>query len=85
MQNVRDCAHLALTRYRQRFYSGKIRFVKAEVGTDFPEDPTAIWAKFAREFEVETVPGDHLGIITTYSQKLASVVSRYIKEACWQE
>ena len=85
MEHVRDCAYLALKRYRQRFYNGKIRFVKAEVGTDFPDDPKAIWAKFAGEFDVETVPGDHLGIITTYSQKLASVLSRYIKEASCQE
>jgi len=85
MQHVRDCAYLALKRYRHRFYSGKIRFVKAEISTDFPEDPAAIWAKFAGKFEVETVPGDHLGIMTTHFHKLASVLSRYINEASSQE
>jgi len=85
MQHVRDCAYLALKRYRHRFYSGKIRFVKAEISTDFPEDPAAIWAKFAGKFEVETVPGDHLGIMTTHFQELASVLSRYIREASFQE
>lgn|SRR5208282_2485057 len=85
MQHVRDCAYLALKRYQHRYYNGKIRFVKAETITDFPEDPVAVWARFAGKFEVETVPGDHLGIMTTHFQKLASVLSRYIKEASCQE
>lgn len=85
MQHVRDCAYLALKRYRHQYYDGTIRFVKAETVTDFPEDPVAVWAKFAEKFEVDTVPGDHLGIMTTHFQKLASVLSRYIKEASRQE
>ena len=81
MQRVRDCAYLALKRYRPRFYGGKLRFVKAEISTDFPEDPAAVWARFAPQIEVETVPGDHLEIMTTHFRKLASVLSRYIQEA----
>jgi thioesterase domain-containing protein/acyl carrier protein len=81
MQRVRDCAYVALQRYRPRFYGGKIRFVKAEISTDFPQDPAAVWSKFAPAIEVETVPGDHLEIMTTHFRKLASVLSRYIEEA----
>lgn len=81
MQRVRDRAYLALTRYQPRFYSGKIRFVKAEVSSDFPDDPAAIWGKLANEFEVDTVSGDHLGIMTTHFEGLASVLSRYLREA----
>jgi thioesterase domain-containing protein/acyl carrier protein len=81
MQLVRDKAYLALTRYRPRYYRGKIKFVRAEVCTTFPKNPAAVWAHLTKEFEIETVPGDHLGIITTYFANLASVLSRYIKEA----
>ena len=81
MQRVRDSAYLALTRYQPRFYSGKIRFVRAEIRSDFPANPAAVWASLANEFEVETVPGDHLGIMTTHFQSLASVLSRFVREA----
>ena len=81
MQRVRDRAYLALTRYRPRFYPGKIWFVRAEISTEFPHDPVAVWGKFAQSFEVETVPGDHLGIMTTHFDSLAAVISRFVKEA----
>jgi hypothetical protein len=85
MQRVRDAAYLALTRYQPKFYRGKIRFVRAEVTTEFPDDPVAVWGKLAEEFEVETVPGDHLGIMTTHFDSLASVISRFVKEALGSE
>ena len=81
MQRARENAYLALTRYKPRFYAGKIRFVMAEIRTDFPADPAAVWAHWADEFEVETVPGDHLGIMSTHYEKLASAISRYLEEA----
>jgi len=81
MQRVRDSAYLALTRYRPRFYGGKIKFVRAETSSAFPDDAVAVWAKLAERFEVETVPGDHLGIITTHFDSLAAVLSRYLKGA----
>ena len=85
MRRVRDSAYLALTRYRPRSYAGKIRFVRAEIGTEFPDDPVAVWGKLAEEFEVETVPGDHLGIMTTHFDTLASVISCFVKEALGSE
>jgi len=84
MQRVRNSAYLALTRYRPRLYRGKVNFVRAATSSVFPHDAAAVWAKFATNFEVETVPGDHLGIITTHYQSLANVLSRYLKEACRQ-
>jgi acetoacetyl-CoA synthetase len=77
-KRLHESGYLAWTRYRPQFYSGKIRFVKAQVGSRYPDDPAAVWAKLAEELEVETVPGDHLGILTTHVESLASVVSRYI-------
>jgi thioesterase domain-containing protein/acyl carrier protein len=81
MQRVRDSAHLALTRYRPRSYPGKINFLRAAISSGFPEDATAVWAPLAEEFEVETVPGDHLGMIATHYEELASLLSRHLQEA----
>ncbi len=81
MQRVRDSAYLALTRYRPRFYPGKIKFVRAETASAFPDDAAAVWAPLAEKFEVETVPGDHLGMIATHYEPLAAALSRYLEEA----
>ena len=79
-QRVRT-ADIALTRYRPRFYPGKIKFVRAETSSAFPDDAAAVWAPLAEKIEVETVPGDHLGIIATHYEALAAVLSRYLAEA----
>ena len=81
MQRARESAYRSLTKYRPRFYNGTIKFVKAETITDFPDDPAAIWSGLADRFHSESVPGDHLGILGTHFEKLASVVSRYLEEA----
>jgi thioesterase domain-containing protein/acyl carrier protein len=81
MQRFRENARMALERYQPRFYAGTIRFVRAAIPTDFPQDPAAIWGHLANEFLVESVPGDHLGIMTTHYEELANVLSRYLKEA----
>jgi thioesterase domain-containing protein len=81
MQRARERAYRSLTRYRPRFYDGAIKFARAEVLTDFPDDPAAVWSSLARSFHSETVPGDHLGILGTHFEPLASVVTRYLREA----
>jgi thioesterase domain-containing protein/acyl carrier protein len=81
MQRFRENARVALERYHPRFYRGTIRFVRASIPTDFPADPAAIWGHLAKEFLVESVPGDHLGIMTTHYEELANALSRYLKEA----
>ncbi|HXY07782.1 MAG TPA: thioesterase domain-containing protein [Terriglobales bacterium] len=81
MQLFRERARLALGRYQPRFYPGTIRFVRAADPTDFPSDPVAVWGHLAKEFLVETVPGDHLGIMTTHYEELANALSRYLSEA----
>lgn len=81
MHRLRQSAYLALTRYRPRFYPGRIRFVRAAISTAFPADPAAVWGSLASEFEVETVPGDHLGIVATHYEELGSTIFRYTEEA----
>jgi acetoacetyl-CoA synthetase len=77
----RDTAYLALQRYRPKFYSGEIKFVRAEIPTYFPADPVAVWGRLAHKVVVDTIAGDHLGIITTYYEQLAAVLSRYLRQA----
>jgi thioesterase domain-containing protein/acyl carrier protein len=80
MQRARDTAYLALSRYQPRHYAGKIKFVRAEILTDFPDDPVTVWKNLVAEFECATVPGDHLGIVGTHFESLGSVLSRYLRE-----
>lgn len=77
---MRDRAYLALKRYRPRYYPGKIHFVRAEVLSEFPEDPGGVWADLAADFKVETVPGGHLEIINTHFKSLAAVLTRHLRE-----
>ena len=79
-ENVRHCAFLALERYRPRAYRGTIKFVRAEAVSEFPKDPVKVWVGMADEFQVETVPGDHLGMLTKHHQNLGSVLTKYIEQ-----
>jgi thioesterase domain-containing protein len=80
-QWMEDAADVAWERYDPQFYPGTIKFVKAQISTYFPDDPVAVWSHLAADFEVETVPGDHVGMIAVHFESLATVLSRYLKEA----
>jgi len=80
MRRVRESGYVALERYRPRFYNGKIHFIRAQTPSIFPKDAAAVWSQFARKFEIETAPGDHLGMLTTHVDALASLLSRYGRE-----
>jgi len=81
MQKMRDRAYLGLRNYRPRFYPGSIKFVRAANLTEFPENPTAVWSKLTKEFEVVTAPGDHLEIINLHFASVGAALSRYLREA----
>jgi thioesterase domain-containing protein len=78
---VKQYDFLAMKRYRPRFYPGKIKFVRPETNAYLPNDPIKIWKHLAAEFEVETVPGDHLGMIGIHFEELAAVLTGYVKAA----
>ena len=78
---VQQSAYVAYGRYRPRFYRGKISFVKAQSDSYFPDDPKVVWDKLADEFELETVPGDHLDMVTAEFEDLAAVLTRYLRGA----
>ena len=81
MAHVHASSHRAWRRYQPRFYPGKIDFFRAEISTEFPDDPTAIWSGLAKEFECVTVPGDHKGIITTNVAQLGLAISHHLMGA----
>jgi acetoacetyl-CoA synthetase len=81
MERSAEVSKEALRRYRPKFYPGRVRFARAAVVTDFPADPVAVWSRLAEKFDLETVPGDHLGMIATHPDALGAVISRYLKEA----
>jgi thioesterase domain-containing protein len=81
MQMARESAYRSLTRYSPHFYPGEIKFVRAETVTDFPDDPSAVWSHLVAKIEVDTVPGDHLGILGIHYESLGAVLSRQIEKA----
>jgi thioesterase domain-containing protein len=81
MQQLRKSDSLALRRYRPHFYRGKVKFVKAEIASEFPTNPVAIWSGRIEKLEVEIVPGDHQEILTTHFGNVADLLSRYLQEA----
>ncbi len=79
MPQVRDAAYLALQRYRPARYDGKVHFIKAASSLYFPDDPRAVWSPYIKNFEQETVPGDHLGVLELHFADLAQLLSRYLR------
>jgi acetoacetyl-CoA synthetase len=81
-ERYRSASELAMIKYSPRFYRGKINFVRAaRQSSSFPDDPRVTWQKLSDKFEMDEVPGDHFGIITSHYQDLASVLSRYLAAA----
>ena len=78
---VRESAFQALTEYEPSFYRGAVKFIRAATVTDFPHSPGAVWSHLVSKLRVDTVPGDHLGMLTREYEKLASVLTRYVLEA----
>ena len=82
---VRNAAYRAFRRYKPSVYSGEVKFIRANEVTEFPEHPQSVWSMFLPNMEVETVPGDHLGMLTTHYERLASVLDRHLGMASARE
>jgi thioesterase domain-containing protein len=81
MYQVKDEQYRALRNYRPRFYEGKVKFVKAAINPYHPEDPVAVWGHLIRQFELATVPGEHVEMLTTQVGCVASLLERYVEQA----
>ncbi len=78
-ERVRDAADRALRKYKPNVYPGAVQFVRAAEVTEFPADPAAVWSPLLGSLQVKTVPGDHLGMLTTHYERLASVLDTYLE------
>ena len=83
-ERVRDASYLALRRYKPNLYPGQVKFVRAADVTEFPSDPAAVWSGLVGGIEVQTVAGDHLGMLTTHYEKLAAVLNGHLEVASSQ-
>jgi thioesterase domain-containing protein len=81
IEHVKARDLLAMRRYRPRFYRGKMIFVRPEANSYLPTDPTAVWKNMAAEFQVHTVPGDHLGMVAEHFESLAAVLTACVAGA----
>ena len=81
MQRVKQSDLLALARYRPQVYSGTVKFIRPEGAPYLATNPFNVWRRLVSELQIETVPGDHLGIVAAHPEKLAAVLSRYVYEA----
>jgi acetoacetyl-CoA synthetase len=82
IQRMRDSSYEALKHYRPRFYPAKLNLIKATQRIWFlPLDPNQVWHYLAESLAIDIVPGDHFGILTTYVEDLASVLSRQLLQA----
>jgi thioesterase domain-containing protein len=77
----KEGAYSALKSYEPSFYDGPIKFVRAEVVTNFPADARAVWAHLVEKLDVETMKGNHIEMIGTNFALLAPILSRYIAES----
>ena len=84
MQRMGEADYSAWKAYRPSFYRGTIRFVKAKIVSSFPDNPLPVWSSLVEKFDLETTPGDHVGMITTYGKNLGSALSRYLEESSRQ-
>lgn len=80
-ERVRDAAYRALREYKPNAYPGALKFFRAAQVTEFPANPAAVWSHLLGSLQVETVPGDHLGMLTTHHEELAAVLDRYLETA----
>jgi acetoacetyl-CoA synthetase len=81
LRRVNQKAYLAYSRYRPRFYPGAVKFVTTEIKSFLPRSPATVWGNLIAQVEIEVIPGDHLNIVTTEFERLASVLTSYIQQA----
>jgi thioesterase domain-containing protein len=70
---------VAWTRYRPRFYPGKLIYFYPNADGPIPLDPGAIWRSRACEVEVHNLPGGHVTILSPpHLNTLASDLDCYL-------
>jgi thioesterase domain-containing protein len=82
LQRLQECAFQASAQYRPRYYPGKISFLRAGIlSTRFPENPARIWGSLTADLEINTIPCNHVAMITTDAEQVAARLSLCIEKA----
>ena len=80
LRSVQEATLRALMRYRPQRYPGKIQFIRAREITVFPE-PKQFWTPMVESFELETVPGNHHGMLREHCESSAKALSRFLDQS----
>jgi acetoacetyl-CoA synthetase len=81
LKAVRAAQYEALRSYSPLFYDGEIAFVQASVVSHFPRDAEAVWKPLTRRFECQSVPCDHVSMLSTHASALAAIVMEYVQRS----
>jgi amino acid adenylation domain-containing protein len=84
LERIRDGLAVAETRYRPRYYPGRITFLKSEIRgarERVADHPIMVWGTLAREFEVLTVAGDHVSMVAVHAEALGAQLTRCLERA----
>jgi thioesterase domain-containing protein len=85
MKRTKNAQYEALRNYRPVYYSRKVTFVKAEIASYFPADPTPVWRRLLGELEIKILPGNHLEMLNANVDKLAAIVRCLLRESLEEE
>jgi thioesterase domain-containing protein len=82
LRRVLQAGIVASSRYRPRYFDGKITYLRAAIVDPLGlDDPASVWGRLARTLEIHTVAGDHKGMSTVHAESLAATLSVCIEEA----
>jgi len=81
MGKVREAHYCALRNYRPQYYDGRVKFVRAAILSQFPSNPIPVWSGLIGALEVETAPGDHVKMLRAEVDALASILTKFVREA----
>jgi amino acid adenylation domain-containing protein len=72
----------AIKNYRPRYYPSKVNYLTCEIKNHLvPDNPDCIWSNLVQELAVQSVPGDHAQMISTYAGDVARWLSSLIQDA----
>ena len=81
LEQLRQSAIEACAQYTPCSYRGKLTFLRAEIASTFPVDPTKIWGNLVSQIEIHNMHCNHVGMITTHAEGVAAELSLCLENA----
>ncbi|MGH9326855.1 MAG: alpha/beta fold hydrolase [Terriglobia bacterium] len=78
LAKVRDAAYQAWTHYEPHPYRGPVKFIRAQVLTNYPAKPAAAWKSLLASLEVESAPGNHAELIGSGVESLGRMLTEHL-------